>query len=153
MTSQAGQDIILALCELLFQNRSLGGRRQLQLSSDESCYRWGGVMIQHTGNINFGDYWSPEVVHVRDICYKESLALYFVLLSAIDQLWESHSNYFQDTQSLDRQGFMYSLTRIASLCFPALCYDPSPHQAVWQVGERSNYHGSSKTYSLKVVVA
>ena len=57
-------------------------------------------MIQHTGKVTFGDYWSPEVRPIKDICYKEALALYFVLLSVIDHLWDRRAKVQVDSQGL-----------------------------------------------------
>lgn len=72
----------------------------LQLSSDASNYRWGGVLSLHKGNVTFGDYWSSKVAQVGDICYKEALALFFVLLSAIDHLWDRRVKVQVDSQGL-----------------------------------------------------
>ena len=72
----------------------------LKLSSDASSYRWGGVLVRPTGDISFGDYWSAEVREITDICYKEALALYFVLLSVIDLLWDRRVDVQVDSMAL-----------------------------------------------------
>ena len=72
----------------------------LHLNSDASGHRWGGVLVQPTGDVTFGDYWAPEVRGSTDMCYKEALALYFVLLSVIDRLWNRRVTVEVDSQGL-----------------------------------------------------
>ena len=72
----------------------------VQLSSDASGFKWGGVITLKEADVAFGDYWSPEVQQMTDICYKEALALYFVLLSVLDALWDHRVDVQVDSQSL-----------------------------------------------------
>ena len=72
----------------------------LRLSSDVSGYRWGGVLSLEKEEVSFGDYWPPEVQTSRDICYKEALALYFVLISVMDHLWDRRVDVQVDAESL-----------------------------------------------------
>ncbi|XP_038045151.1 uncharacterized protein LOC119719725 [Patiria miniata] len=73
---------------------------RLLLSSDASGYRWGGVLAQGNKGITFGDYWPPEVQRSTDICYKEALALYFVLISVMNQLWDKRVDVQVDSEGL-----------------------------------------------------
>ena len=50
--------------------------------------------------MTFGDYWSPSVRAATDICCKEALALYLVLQSVIDMLWDRRVDVEVDSQSL-----------------------------------------------------
>ena len=72
----------------------------LRLCSDASGYRWGGVRSGGGEDITFGDYWPPEVQRSSDICYKEALALYFVLVSNTDHIWDRRVDVQVDYESL-----------------------------------------------------
>lgn len=74
---------------------------KLHLASDASGHKWGGVLsLPGRDAVAFGDYWSSDVQVLPDICYKEALALYLVLLSVIDVLWDRRVDVQVDSQSL-----------------------------------------------------
>ena len=72
----------------------------LQLSSDASGYRWGGVLSERQGDVTFGDYWPREIQKSQDICYKEALALYFTPISVMDHLWDRRVDVQVDSEGL-----------------------------------------------------
>ena len=92
------------------------------LSSDASGFRWGGVLAGPSGNTSFGDYWPQEILAVEDICWKEALALYFVLLSVVDSLWDRRVDVTVDALSLfdvwsRRRAKSTALARVLKLIF------------------------------------
>ena len=69
-------------------------------ASDASGHKWGGYLSLPGQNaITFGVYWSSNVHVITDICYKEALALYFVLLSEMYTLLDRRVHVQVDSQS------------------------------------------------------
>lgn len=74
----------------------------LRLSADASGYAWGAVLESADGPVVLHDYFDRDLVQSRDICLKESLALFFALQSFFHLLWDRRVDAMIDNEGLCR---------------------------------------------------
>jgi hypothetical protein len=73
---------------------------QLCLSSDASPFAWGSTVVSGSTKMVFRDYFTADLCLSRDMCLKESLALYSTLQSVIHLLWDRRVDILMDNRGL-----------------------------------------------------
>jgi hypothetical protein len=73
---------------------------QLCLSSDASPFAWGSKVVFGDKKMSFRDYFSADLCASRDMCFKESLALYSTLHSVCHFLWDRRVDVLMDNRGL-----------------------------------------------------
>ena len=72
----------------------------IALSSDASNYKWGATVHVDGKMLEFGDYWFNTSIESANICVKETMALFFLLQSLFDHLWDKRVDVLVDNEGL-----------------------------------------------------
>jgi hypothetical protein len=71
----------------------------ISLSADSSGFKWGATTEVNGVTREFGDYWESPVLDM-DICAKEAMALFHLLQSIFDDLWDKRMDVLIDNEGL-----------------------------------------------------
>lgn len=71
----------------------------IMFSADSSDFKWGATATVRGVVHEFGDYWNNSVLSA-DICTKEATALFCLLHSVFDDLWDKRVDVLMDNEGL-----------------------------------------------------